>query len=166
MIPIHYLLIVSIIVLIARLFIILWQNQQNNNKMSVIVESMAPGPSPSPGPNIITVQGNETDIASALADNEYYNDIHKRLIAMNKQLTALLPLCRNKLQISASLDPTITEVTGTISPLIDGQPVQEIVFTMPVAPIGPPGLKGPSGIEGIMGPMGPTGPQGPIGTIV
>ena len=159
---ISILLIILIFILISRLLIIFLQKKNNIESMSF----SPPSPSTGPSSTKITVQNQTTDVASLKVDNEYYNDIYKRLLAMNKQLTALLPLCRNRLQISASLDPTITEVTGTISPLIDGQPVQEIVFTMPVAPIGPPGPPGPSGIEGIVGPTGPTGPPGPVGTIV
>lgn len=191
----QYLIIILIILLTVRLLIIFLQQKNNNNIESMKTKSITLPSNPSSIANLvkntanktvanveslvnatgnltntninkITVQSQTTDVTSLMTDNEYYNDIYERLVAMNTQLTALIKLCSNKLQISASFDPTITEVTGTISPLIDGQPLQNVGFTMPVAPTGPPGPPGPDGVQGVMGPTGPTGPPGPTGSIV
>ena len=118
-----------------------------------------------PSLNKITVQDETTDVTSILVDNQFYNDVHKRLTAINTQLTELIPLCSHKLQIGASFDSTITEVIGTVSPPIEGKSIQNIAFTMPIAPTGPTGPPGPVGIQGSMGPTGATGPPGPMGTI-
>lgn len=145
------LLLFFIFIFTARLIIILSRQYQNN------VESMVA--------NKIMVQNADTNVASVLADSDIYNNIYKRLTTMNEKLTKLTTMCNNKLNISASFDPNITEVIGTISPIMNEQPIQEIVFVMPVAPTGPIGPPGPPGKQGPTGEQGPMGPPGLKGTL-